>query len=102
MAPLKLYSADYLGTLLCVSSGGSGEFSVELSGDVSLQAAADFPVRFAFGSSFGDVGVGFGAAAPPGEGDVVQRSVEDAVPAAIEPVADGLPATGRDGTGPGQ
>jgi hypothetical protein len=90
-------------TLLCVSSpGGGGECSVELAGDVALEASADFVVGFAFGAAFGDVGVGAGAAAPAGECDVVQGAVEGAVAAAVEPVPDGAAAAGGQRAGPGE
>ena len=64
--------------LLCLSSVDFGvlEEAVDLAGDVAFEAALGFSGGFAFGGSFGDVGLGVGAVAAAGDGDGVQRSVE--------------------------
>src|SRR4051794_3169923 len=94
-------------TLLCLSRARwkvhrPGELPVELAGDVSLDAAADFPGGLSFGGAPGDVGAGSGAAADPADGDGVDGAVEGAVAAAVEPVPDGSAAAGRDRAGAGQ
>src|SRR6185437_4787427 len=71
-------------TLLCLSSGVGVEGAVELAGDVALEDAADVAVGFAFGAAAGEVGMGAGAAAHPGERDGVQGVVEVPVAAAVE------------------
>src|SRR5690348_4966379 len=87
-------------TLLCLSSGVGVEGAVELAGDVALEDAADVAVGFAFGAAAGEVGMGAGAAAHPGERDGVQGVVEVPVAAAVEAVADGFAAAGGDGLTP--
>ena len=79
--------------LLCLSSVDFGvlEEAVDLAGDVAFEAALGFSGGFAFGGSFGDVGLGVWAVAAAGDGDGVQRSVELAVAAAVEAVAGVLP-----------
>jgi len=75
--------------LLWVSRGVFEEF-VDAACDVSFEAAADLAGGLAFGEAAGGVGLGFGVAAEPGQGDGVQGPVELAVAAAVEPVAGGL------------
>src|SRR5580700_4826389 len=63
-------------TLLCLSRTYGrihrpGEVAVELAGDVSLEAAADFPGGLSLGGAPGDVGAGAGAAAHPDQRDGV-------------------------------
>ena len=54
-----------------MSSGHRGvEAAVELSGDVALEAAADFGIDFSFCSAPGDVGMGSRACAPASQEDV--------------------------------
>ena len=79
--------------LLCLSSVDFGvlEEAVDLAGDVAFEAALGFSGGFAFGGSFGDVGLGVWAVAAAGDGDGVQRAVELAVAAAVEAVAGVLP-----------
>ena len=89
-------------TLLCLSSGVGVEGAVELAGDVALEDAADVAVGFAFGAAAGEVGMGAGAAAHPGERDGVQGVVEVPVAAAVEAVADGFAAAGGDGVDAGE
>jgi hypothetical protein len=77
-------------TLLCLSSGHGGvECSVELAGDVALEAAADLAWGLAFGGAAVDVGAGSGAVADPGQGDGVDDAVECPVAAGSEQPADG-------------
>ena len=57
---------------------------------MSFEAAADLAAGFAFGEASGGVGLGFGVAAEAGQGDGVQRPVELAVAATVEPVPGGL------------
>src|SRR5947199_8629396 len=76
-----------------------GELAVELAGDASLEAAADFAWCFPLGGAPGDVGAGAGAAADPADRDGVDGAVECPVAAAVEPVPDGAAAAGRDRAG---
>ena len=71
-------------------SRGVFEELVDAAGDVSFEAAADVAAGFAFGEASGGVGLCFGVAAEPGEGDGVQGAVELTVASAVEPVAGGL------------
>jgi hypothetical protein len=91
-------------TLLCLSRTYGrihrpGELPVEFAGNVSLEAAADFPGGLSLGGAPGDVGAGAGAAADPGDRDGVDGAVQRPVAAAVEPVPDGAAAAGRDGAG---
>jgi hypothetical protein len=93
------FGADQL-TLLCLSSGHGGvECSVELAGDVALEATLDLVWGLALGGTAVDVGAGSGAVARPGEHDHVDGAVECAVAAAVEAVPDGVAAAGRDRVG---
>ena len=69
-------------------------------GDVALQTAHDLLVGVAFSSAAGDVGLGGGAAAHPGNGDGVDGPVESAIRTAVEPVTDGPAAAGLTGLVP--
>src|SRR5436190_16626943 len=98
-------------TLVCVSSDhrvvgggchGGGEGAVELARDVALKAAFDLAHGLAFSGAAGDIGLGGGAVAHSDGGDGVDRAVEGAVAAAVEAVAHGLSAAGRDGAGAGE
>jgi hypothetical protein len=83
-----------------VVGGGShrvGQGPVELTGDVSLQAASDLLWPFALGSASGDLGPGGRAFAHPGRGDDVDGFVERAIAAAVEPVPHGSSAAGLQG-----
>jgi hypothetical protein len=75
--------------LLWLSRGVFEEF-VDAAGEVAFQAAADLAARLTFCDSAGGVGLCFGVAAEPGQGDGVQGTVELTVAAAVEPVAGGL------------
>jgi hypothetical protein len=75
--------------LLWLSRGVFEEF-VDAACDVSFEAASDLSAGSAFGEASGGVGLGFGMAAEPGQGDGVQGPVELTVAAAVEPVAGGL------------
>src|SRR3954447_3725885 len=77
----------------CCHRGGQG--SVELAGAVAREAAPDLVVGLGFGSAAGDGGAGGRAAAHPGGGDGVDRAVECAVAALVEPVAHDSAAAGR-------
>src|SRR4051794_32273044 len=79
-----------------------GQGSVELAGDVALEAAPDLLGGLAFGAAAGDVGAGGRAAAHPGGGDGVDCAVECPVAALAEPVAHGPAAAGRQRAGAGQ
>src|SRR5438067_7821974 len=76
--------------LLCLSSHRRWvlEEPVEVAGEVALEAAVCFAAGFAFLQSPFHVGDCRGVCASPGDQDEVQRSVESAVTAAVEPVAD--------------
>ena len=94
-------------TLLCLSRAHGrihrpGELSVELAGDVALEAAADFRWGLSLGGAPGDVGAGAGAAAHPDQRDGVDGAVQRPVAAAVEPVPDGLAAAGRERAGAAQ
>jgi hypothetical protein len=75
--------------LLWLSRGVFEEF-VDAAGDVSFEAASDLSGGFAFGEAAGGVGLGFGVAAEPAEGDGVEGAVELTVAASVESVAGGL------------
>ena len=77
---------------------GICEGPVELAGDVTLEAAADFAGAQSLGGPARDVGAGAGAVPNAGHGDGVDRAVEGSVATAVEPVAGGLAAGGLDGT----
>src|SRR5262249_22587497 len=78
-------------------SWGAEELSVDLAGDVSLEA----PHRFGFGEPLllpsGQVGAGTGIPAQSGQRDGVQRGVGLAVAAAIKAMTVGTSGAGRDG-----
>jgi hypothetical protein len=83
-------------TLLCLSRTYGrihrpGELPVEFAGNVSLEAAADFPGGLSLGGAPGDVGAGAGAAAHPGDCDGVDGAVQRPVAAAVEPVPEVWP-----------
>ena len=84
---------DFADASMCVKGlwGGVFEESVELAGDVALEAASGFSCGFAFADSLGDVGLGEGAVSAAGDGDGVQCPVQVAVAAAVEAVASSLP-----------
>ena len=66
--------------------------SVEGAGEVAFVAAGRFSLGFSFGDAAGDVFLGLGVDPFAGEDDRVEGSVEFAVAAAVESVADGLSA----------
>ena len=81
LSPPKVHTSTLIGParlrcFLCLSSVDFGvlEEAVDLAGDVAFEAALGFSGGFAFGGSFGDVGLGVGAVAAAGDGDGVQRS----------------------------
>jgi hypothetical protein len=76
-----------------------------VAGEVALEAADGFAVGLAFGAFAGDVVLGLGVAAQPRDGDAVDRRVDLAVAAAVEPVPAGLARADRDrgdAGGPGE
>jgi hypothetical protein len=94
-------------TLLYLSSGrgrhnGGGEGAVEFAGDVALEAASDLAGGLALGGAASDVGAGPGTATHSDHGDGVDRAVECAIAAAVEPVAYGSAAAGLQRAGAGQ
>jgi len=84
-------------TLLCLSSFAEG--AVEMAGEVALEAAADFPVGFAFGAAALGVGDGGRVAAHLVDGDDVDGAVELAVAEAVEAMAVGPAGGHRDWRG---
>ena len=66
--------------------GCLGEGSVEVAGEVALDAAADFPVGLSFCAAALDVGLGGLVAADAGDGDGVDGAVELAVAEPVKPV----------------
>jgi hypothetical protein len=75
-----------------------GEFTVEVSGDVALQTSHDVFLAEAFAGSADYVGAGPWVALHADQADGVEGSVGLSVAAAIEAVAVGLAAGGRDRT----
>jgi hypothetical protein len=68
---------------------GRGE-PVELAADVTLEDADGLASGAAFGGAAGEVGAGAWVVTESGQGDGVERSVEAAVAAAVEPVTPGV------------
>ena len=66
---------------------GALEEVPDAAGEVALEAADGFLGALAFGAFAGDVVLRLGVAAQPGDGDAVDRRVDLAVAAAVEPVA---------------
>ena len=79
--------------------GGLGEQVVDLSGDVPFEAADDLSAGFAFGLAFLDVCDGGRVVAHTNRSDAPECVVGLAVATAVEPVSDGPPGRGLDGTG---
>ena len=75
----------------CLGGWWVFEESVELSGDVSFEAAAGFAGGFPLAGSFGYVGPGFGTVSGAADGDGVDGLVELAVAASVESVTGVLP-----------
>lgn len=78
---------------------GGSQGPEDLPPDMTLEAAPDLLVRLALGQAPVDVGPGFWVGAHPGEHDRVERPVEPAVPAAVEPVPHSVARGRRDRTG---
>ena len=89
-------SALLTGELSGWGGGGhrGGEGSVELAGDVALEAASDLAEGLALCGAPREVGTGLWAVAHPAGGDGVDGAVEGSVAAAVEAVADGAAAAG--------
>jgi hypothetical protein len=85
-----------------LSTGRSGQGSVELSSDVALQAADDLGLGLAFLGASLDVGAGRPMPGHPPDRDQGQRPVRFTVAATIEAVPGGLAGGGRDGRDPAQ
>ena len=68
---------------------------------MAFEAADGFELGFALGVFASEVGAGLGVGVGAGESDDVDRAVELAVPAAVQSVALGVAAAGRDGGGAG-
>jgi hypothetical protein len=86
-------------TLLCLSSiagDAVAEGAVEVAGEVTLDAAADFAIGLTFGPAALNVGLGELVAAHAGQGDGVDGAVELAV---AEPVPAGSARGHWDGCG---
>ena len=71
------------------------------AGEVAFEAADGFEFGLAFCVFASEVCVGLGVGLGTGERDDVDRAVELAVPAAVQSVALGVAAAGRDGSGAG-
>jgi hypothetical protein len=78
------------------------EESVEVAGEVAFEAAVCFASGLAFGEAAFDVGDRRWMEAFTRDQDQVERAVEFAVAASVEPVADGLAGGGRDRGGAGE
>ena len=81
--------------------GWFGEEVVEAAGEVALEAAQRALGGLAFGFFASEVLLGRRVALGAGDRDDVQRVVELAVPAAVEPVLGALARGARDRRGPG-
>jgi hypothetical protein len=73
-----------------------------VAGEVAFEAADGFAACFAFAGSAVEVGNRGGVAVAADHDDRVERTVELAVAAAVEPVADRLAGGGGDGCGAGE
>jgi hypothetical protein len=93
-----------VGMLLCLSSRRWRVFeeSVEVAGEVALEAAGGFAAALSFADSPLDVVDGRLVDSASGEDDMVEGPVELSVAAAVESVADGLAGRGRDRGGAGE
>ena len=78
------------------------EEPVEAAGEVALEAAVCLAARLALLQTPFDVRDRRRMEAFPRDQDHVERAVEFAVAATVEPVADGLPGRGRDRGGAGE
>ena len=97
-------AARSMRTLLCVSSRryGTVQLTIDPSGEVALEAAADLLVGAAFGAASFDVGAGGGVAAHAGDDGHVQGSVQPPVTATVETVSGGVSGRGGDGVDTGE
>ena len=79
-------------------NGGRGlvEHVPDAAREMAFEAADRFPLGFAFAVSSIEVCTGRGVCPGAGEGDDVDRAVELAVAAAVQPVAFGVPRAGGD------
>jgi hypothetical protein len=90
--------------LLCSSSRRWRVFeeSVEVAGEVALEAAGGLAAALSFSDSTLDVVDRRLVGSASGEDDLVEGPVELSVAAAVEPVADRLAGGGRDRGGAGE
>ena len=72
------------------------EESVEVAGEVALEAAGGLAAALSFSDSMLDVVDGRSVCSASGDDDLVECAVELSVAATVEPVADRLPGRGRD------
>src|SRR6266571_5223152 len=93
-----------VGMLLCLSSRQRRVFEepVEVSGEVTLEAAGGLAAAFPFLDSTLDVVDGRSVCSASGNDDLVEGSVELSIVAAVEPVADRLAGRSRDRGGAGE
>jgi hypothetical protein len=80
---------------------GDVEQSPDPAGEVSLEAADRFLLGLPFGVSAVEVDAGGWVGAGSGERDDVERAVELAIAAAVQPVAFGVAGAGGDRGGAG-
>ena len=93
-----------VGMLLCLSSRCWWVFeeSVEVPGEVALEATRRLPAALSFAHSAFDVVDGRLVDSASGEDDLMQGAVELSVATAVESVADGLAGGGGDRGGAGE
>jgi hypothetical protein len=90
--------------LLCLSSRRWRvlEESVEVAGEVALEAAGGLAAALPFLDPALDVVDGRSVHSPSGDDNLMERAVELSVAAAVEPVADRLAGGGGDRGGAGE
>src|SRR5512147_2285329 len=99
---LSSLGGDGLGRTGRWGPGGGLDDPVEPASECELEATPHLPVRLALSRALDLVGARLLVAAQPRDRDGVQRPVEVAVPAAVEPVPDALPAAGLQWGGAGE
>src|SRR5512144_1754539 len=100
---LSSLGGDGLGRTCRWGPGGGVDDPVEPASECALAATPHLAVRLvALSCALGLVGARLLVAAQPRDRDGVQRPVEVAVPAAVEPVAGPLPAAGLQRGGAGE
>src|SRR5436190_21800027 len=103
-SPSRRITSRAVGMLLCLSSGRWWvlEESVEVAGEVALEAAGGLAAAVALADATLDVVDGRSVHSASGEDDLVECAVELSVAAAVESVADRLTRRGGDRRGAGQ